>query len=286
MRVELDVHRPLLLAPGQGETVTDRRERTLRILAELDQLIVTWFRYAPGEKGPEPHIHRRHTDAFYVLEGELELALGPDLQAVTAEPGTFAAAPPNVVHTFRNASDATAIFLNVHAPSMAFGDLIRGRDEKGFDQFEPPADGGRPFGDAVLSRPGEGERLASRTTALVKAGLDDCDGQLSVFETTLPADGSGPPLHLHRRTAEAFLVLDGTVEFTAGKERALLDPGSSAFAPPGLGHTFANDGETEARCLTIAAPGGVEAFIREAVQADPAELAVLGPRHDTFLIGG
>ena len=78
--MELDVHRPLLLAPGEGETVTDRPERTLRILAEVEKLIVTWFRYEPGEVGPDPHIHRRHTDAFYLLEGELEFTLGPDLE--------------------------------------------------------------------------------------------------------------------------------------------------------------------------------------------------------------
>ena len=107
--MELDVHRPLLLAPGEGETVTDRPERTLRILAEVEQLIVTWFRYEPGEVGPDPHIHRRHTDAFYLLEGELEFTLGPDLRTIAAGPGTFAAAPPGVVHTFRNASDSTAM---------------------------------------------------------------------------------------------------------------------------------------------------------------------------------
>src|SRR6266566_6917372 len=112
MRVELDVHRPLLLVPGEGETVTDRPERTLRILAELDDLIVTWFRYEPGQKGPDPHVHRLHTDAFYVLEGELEFTLGPELQTITGPAGTLAAAPPNVVHSFRNASDATALFLN------------------------------------------------------------------------------------------------------------------------------------------------------------------------------
>jgi quercetin dioxygenase-like cupin family protein len=282
MRVELDVHRPLLLAPGEGETVTDRPERTLRILGELDQLIATWFRYEPGEIGPDPHIHRRHTDAFYVLEGELELTLGPDHQTVGAEPGTFAAAPPNVVHTFRNASDATAIFLNIHAPSTGFGDLLRGRGEH-FDQFEPPADGGRPFADAVLSRPGEGERLEGHSTTLVKAGVPDCDGQLSAFETFLPAGHPGPPLHLHRETAEAFLVLDGAIEFTAGDERALLETGAFALVPPGLAHTFANQGEADAHCLTIAGPGGVEAFIREATLADPGELAALGPPHDTFL---
>src|ERR671937_1218009 len=150
MGMQLDEHRPLLLAPGEGETVTDRAERTLRILAELDDLIVTWFRYEPGEKGPDPHIHKHHTDAFYVLEGSIEVSLGPELTTVEAVPGTMAAAPPNVVHTFRNASDATAIFLNFHVPSMGFGDHIRGRGE-GFDQHDPPADRGRPFTDAVVS---------------------------------------------------------------------------------------------------------------------------------------
>src|SRR6478672_13199513 len=126
MGVELDVSHALLLRPGDGETVTDRPERTLRILAELEPLIVTWFRYEPGEKGPDPHVHHHHTDAFYVLQGEVELSLGPDQQTVRATPGAFAAAPPDVVHTFRNASDATAVFLNIHAPSSGFGDVLRG----------------------------------------------------------------------------------------------------------------------------------------------------------------
>ncbi len=273
------------LAPGEGEIVTDRPAKTLRILAELDQLIVTWFRYAPGEVGPEAHIHRLHTDGFYVLEGELELTLGPDRKTVTALPGTLAAAPPNVVHTFRNASEATAIFLNVHAPSLGFGDHIRGRG-KDFDQFEPPDDGGRPLDDAVLSRPGEGVRIEGRSTTIVKAGGNDCDGQLSVYETVLPVGNTGPPLHLHRRTAETFFVLDGTFEFTLGEERAVLEPGFFALVPPGLTHTFANDGETEARCLTVAGPAGVEEFIREALPANPADLTALGARHDTVLQGG
>src|SRR5919201_1642630 len=127
MRVELDVHRPALLAPGEGETVTDRPERMLRILADRDELTVTWFRYVPGEKGPDPHVHRRHTDAFYVLEGELEIGLGSDLRRVSGQAGTLAAAPSNLVHTFRNASDSTTVFVNVHAPSMGFGEMLRAR---------------------------------------------------------------------------------------------------------------------------------------------------------------
>jgi quercetin dioxygenase-like cupin family protein len=287
--VELDVHRPLLLAPGEGETITDRPARTLRILVDRDELIVTWFRYVPGEKGPDPHVHRRHTDAFYVLEGELEFGLGPDVQPVRGQAGTFAAAPSNVVHTFRNASDSTTVFLNVHAPSTGFGEMLRarrdGRDEDAerFDQFDPPADGGRLFADALVSGPAQGEWIENRSRILVKAGARDGDGQLSVFETVLPGGYSGPPLHLHRQTAEAFLVLEGTVVFTVGETEAELETGAFALAPPHLLHTFFNPEEAEARCLTIAAPGGVEGFIREAAHADPAELAALGARHDTFL---
>jgi mannose-6-phosphate isomerase-like protein (cupin superfamily) len=124
MGMELDVHRPLLLAPGEGEIVTDRPERTLRILAELEQVIVTWFRYEPGEKGPEPHVHRQHTDAFYVLEGEVEFHTddGPR----RAGHGSFFAAPRGTVHGFRNPGPAPLRVLNIHAPEGGFVGRVRG----------------------------------------------------------------------------------------------------------------------------------------------------------------
>src|SRR3954467_2443932 len=164
MGMKLDDQRPLLVPPGEGEVVTDRPERTIRILGELDELILSWFRYEPGEKGPDAHVHHEHTDAFYVLEGEVELSLGPELQTVTARPGMLAAAPPDVVHTFRNTSDATAIFLNLHAPSLGFGDVLRGRGEGDFDQHDPPPDAGRPFSDAVFSSPDDAETLESEVS--------------------------------------------------------------------------------------------------------------------------
>src|SRR5205823_13980736 len=150
--------------PGGGEALFDEARRTLRIRVARDELTLTWFRYAPGEEGPDPHVHRRHTDAFFVLEGELELGLGPGAaEVVRGTAGTFVAAPPEVVHTFRNASGAEAIFLNFHAPSMGFADMLRARrdgqeeDAERFDQSEPPPDGGRPVGEAVVSRAEGGE---------------------------------------------------------------------------------------------------------------------------------
>jgi quercetin dioxygenase-like cupin family protein len=250
MCVELDVHRPLLLAPGEGEPVTDRPERTLRILAELEQVIVTWFRYEPGEKGPDPHVHRLHTDAFYVLEGEVEFKLGPELETATGQPGTLAAAPPNVVHTFRNASDATAIFLNFHAPSMGFGDHIRGRSNA-FDQFEPPADGG--LDEAVLSGPAEGERIEHDTsTLLIKSDLE----QLAVLELTFLPEFEGVDPHVHDDHVDAFFVLEGEAEFHTGDGPRRAGSGSFFAAPRGTVHGFRNPGSVPLRVLNLHAPEG------------------------------
>jgi mannose-6-phosphate isomerase-like protein (cupin superfamily) len=250
MGVELDVH-PLLLAPGEGETTTDRPERTLRILCDFEQLIVSWFRYEPGEEGPEPHIHRQHSDAFYVLEGEIDFGLGPDVTRLGGGPGTLAAAPPNVVHTFRNSSAATAIFLNIHAPSMGFGDVLRGRGREHFDQFDPPEDGGRPFGDAIFQRAAEGERVEHETTShLIKAELPE----LSLFEMTFAPEFEGVDPHTHDDLVDAFLVLDGQVDFVVGDKVRRAGLGSFLAAPPGTRHGFSNPGPEPLRVLNLHAP--------------------------------
>src|ERR671933_2168845 len=215
MGMELDVTQPLLLAPGEGETTTDRPERTIRILCDFAQIIVSEFRYEPGEKGPDPHVHRHHTDAFYVLEGEVDFGLGPEAIRVKGGPGTFVAAPPNVVHTFKNSSDDTALLLNIHAPSMGFGDVLRGRGREHFDQFDPPEDGGRPFDDAILQPGGEGEHVGRDTTShLIKAELEE----LSVFEMTFSPEFEGVDPHTHDDLVDAFLVLEGEGEFVVGDE--------------------------------------------------------------------
>jgi quercetin dioxygenase-like cupin family protein len=292
VRVELDVHRPFLLRAGEGETIIDRPERTIRILTDVEQLTLSWFRYEPGEEGPDPHVHRRHTDAFYLLEGELEFGLGPDVQRLTRGAGTLAAAPPNVVHTFSNTSGSTATFLNIHAPSMGFGEMLRARrdgreeDAQRFDQFEPPQDGGRPYVDAILSGPGQGERIESRSSLLVKAGARDGDGHLTLLEADLPPRYPGPPLHLHRQTVETFFVVSGAMSLRAGETDAQLHAGDFVAVPPGLPHTFSNPTGQACRCAVVAAPGGVEEFLREAADADPAEFPALGARHDTFFAEG
>jgi len=122
-----------------GEAITDRPGRRVTLLADTEELALTDFEYGPGELGASPHVHREHSDAFLVLEGELEITFesGP----LRASAGTLVLIPQGVVHSFANTSDAAVRFLNVHAPSCGFGEYLRGRNP-GFDQHDPPPDGG------------------------------------------------------------------------------------------------------------------------------------------------
>jgi quercetin dioxygenase-like cupin family protein len=258
--VELEAVGAVLVRPGEGETIFDQPERTIRILADRDELALTWFRYEPGQEGPEPHVHRRHTDAFYVLEGELELGLGPEVAQRTGAAGTLAAAPPNVVHTFRNGSDATVVFLNVHAPSMGFAEMLRaardGRQEKAedFDQFEPPADGGRPLSDAVLRGPGEGEPITiGESSAVLKAEGSDVDGFFSLAEITLTPGFRGPALQRNHALVDSFYVLEGTLSLQLDEEQ--VEAGPATFGLVWRGNaTFANRSAEVVRVLNLIAP--------------------------------
>jgi quercetin dioxygenase-like cupin family protein len=165
----------------------------------------------------------------------------------------FAAAPPNVVHTFRNTSDATMTFLNFHVPSMGFGNVIRGGGEKGFDQYEPPADGGRPFEDAVLTSPADAETLehGSSTHRIL------CDlPQLTAIDMTFQPEFEGVDPHTHPDHVDAFWVLEGQVEFRVGDEPRVAGPRSFVAAPPNSVHGFRNADDEPIRMLNLHAPPG------------------------------
>jgi quercetin dioxygenase-like cupin family protein len=240
--------RPIVLGPGEGEAVTDRAERTIRILCAHELLDLTWTRYEPGERGPDPHVHHRHVDAFYVLEGELVFGLGPDVEEVRAPAGTFVAAPPNLVHTFGNESAGRAYFLNLHAPSTGFADSLRGRGS--FDSHDPPADGGRPFSDGVVLPAGEGELLESEERSLwIKAELTE----LSVLELDV-VPGWTVAAHHHDDHLDSFFVLDGEVELLGSAAPVAVSAGMLMAAPPGAVHGIRNAGTRRARLLNVHAP--------------------------------
>src|SRR3954449_13057265 len=67
-----------VIPPGGGEVIGDSLERRVEILSDDDTVHATWSRFGPGRAGADLHIHRRHTDLFYVLDGELTIRLGTE----------------------------------------------------------------------------------------------------------------------------------------------------------------------------------------------------------------
>ena len=99
---------PIALLPREGELVGASTVKSAR-----PELSLLEFEVKPGG-GVQPHIHKRHSDSFYVLEGEVEFHVGGEI--VRGAPGAYVLAPPGVVHFFRNVSDEPARMLNLHTP--------------------------------------------------------------------------------------------------------------------------------------------------------------------------
>ena len=63
---------PVALRPGEGEVVGSSV-----IKADRPELSLFEFEIAPGG-GAALHLHKGHSDSFYVLEGELEFRIGEE----------------------------------------------------------------------------------------------------------------------------------------------------------------------------------------------------------------
>jgi quercetin dioxygenase-like cupin family protein len=110
----------IVVEPGGGESLSSGTSER-RVKVDIEGLHVTEYSVRAAPMG-DLHTHQRHTDAFYVLEGELEVATGED-RTIRLGPGGFAAAPPGAIHAF--AVPDRARFLNIHAPGMSFAAYLR-----------------------------------------------------------------------------------------------------------------------------------------------------------------
>jgi mannose-6-phosphate isomerase-like protein (cupin superfamily) len=220
-----------LLGPDEGDVIVDRQERTALIKVAREELTLTWFRYVEGQKGPPPHVHREHSDGFYVIEGRMTFELGHG-EVVHGDPGTLVLVPPNVVHTFRNEGPATGRFLNLHAPSCGFHDYLRARRDGGetdwFDQWEPPADGGRPASDA-----------------LVGVGRVSRDG-ITLAEQDIDRE-ERPAASTSKSTT--YWVIDGSLTFMTDDVELEARAGSCVVVPSGAAHSVAGP----ARAVVVSA---------------------------------
>lgn len=252
-----------VVSVADGETISERAARNVVLLADRPDLSMTWSRYAAGEQGPDLHVHHEHTDAFYVLEGEMTFRLGPAGDRLAVGAGGFVAVPPNIAHGFANESGAEARFLNLHAPDAGFAAYMRAAargEELAFDSFDVPEGGGLPASRAIVSAPGEGELLAGETrTALMKVALPE----ISLAEWVIPGDFEGPAVHEHDDQVDAFYVLEGELEVTVDDTAYVAGPETLACIPRHVRHTFGHPAGRPARFLNIHAPdAGFAEFLR------------------------
>ena len=77
-----------------------------------------------------------------------------------------------------------------------------------------------------------------------------------LFDETPP--GAGPPMHVHSREDEMFLVVEGTVSFFANDEWTDVKPGGVVFMPRGTPHTYRNRTKTPTKQWILANPSGFE----------------------------
>ena len=116
-----------MFAPTSAvEKILRSEKREISILVATEGVTITHARYSAGEQVAGPHVHHEHTDAFYVLEGELTFEIGCEGKTITVSSGGFVAAPPEVAHSLRNDSDRPASWLTIHAPDGGFAAFMRG----------------------------------------------------------------------------------------------------------------------------------------------------------------
>ncbi len=117
-------------------------------------------------------------------------------------------------------------------------------------------------------------------------------GQWLLLEYLAPPRCPGPPSHRHKMTTEVFYILDGTLTVSVDKQVVHLAPGSCAYLPPGITHTFANESDAPTRFLLISSPAGLEQYYAELDQlrsdepgwppGDSGEMISLMEKYDTF----
>ncbi len=243
---------PVLVRPGGGEVVGDSPDRRVEILSDDETLNATWSRFGPHREGADLHVHREHTDLFYVLAGELTVRLGLDDDPVVVPAGTLARVPPLVVHGFRNGSDAEMRYLNLHAPGRRFADYLRAaRDGRSFsyDQHPPPPDGGRPVTEAAIGGSLVTDERDGRRVAL----LADVE-EIAVAENWIERGSPSPPLHVPDDHVESFYVLEGELTLVAAGRELRAEAGTWVQVPPGVPHTLASPANGDVRFLEIHTP--------------------------------
>lgn len=113
----MESNHPVVRGPGEGTVYSTLGvEVIFKVISGDTGGRYAFYEYlAPaGFAGPPPHTHAGFDEAWYVLEGTLQMRVGDE--RVAAPAGTFLHVPGATVHAFANPGQAPARFLGLLIP--------------------------------------------------------------------------------------------------------------------------------------------------------------------------
>lgn len=237
----------------------------------------------PGYANP-PHCHGREDEVFYVVDGEIELSVGPERVRLRA--GELAFAPRGVPHQLHHRGEGPARLIVLLTPGTLEGAFV----EASRDIENPEALGAAfaRYGNVILEtfdpdfvhpqvprdeapaayvrRDADSPRvwMAGSTYTVLLPGEAAGDRLAVVRFDVPPGGGPGiPGAHVHTRDDEALFVLDGEVTVIGEGLQAVAGPGDVAWLPRGEAHAFRNETDRPAQVLAVVNPGGFDRLVRE-----------------------
>lgn len=208
----------------------------------------------------QPHLHS-FEESFYILEGNLIVQI--DEQAYQLGAGHYGLISTGVKHAIRNAGNAPARWLEMHAPQPRPMDY--GRDTF-FVGGEASAEGKAPengtsqlgrFDEAELPLPGgpsQMEGFNPTTGVAIKMFVDRSFGAVhqSLF---LIQYMPGAKIDPHDHTfEESYYIVSGRVKATADGKAYDLGAGDVIWTGVGCIHSFENVGSEPVRWIETQAP--------------------------------
>ncbi len=132
----------IFVGPGDGKDLTNPIGGAMVVKVRDGHTAGTYSVHdntiPPGSPGPRPHLHRRHEEAFYVLEGELHVRVGA--REIVAPAGSFVVVPRGVVHRPSNPQTSPTRVLLVFSPGGMGGFFEEAAQERVPLAGPPPTD--------------------------------------------------------------------------------------------------------------------------------------------------
>jgi quercetin dioxygenase-like cupin family protein len=123
---------PFVREPAAGRTLNVLGVTHIykAMAADTAGAISIWEDIVPPGAGAPPHVHAREDEAFYVLNGEIQVEIEGDAPRRVG-PGGFFYGPRHRRHGYRNVADQPARMLVLCTPSVGLDQMFAELDAAG-----------------------------------------------------------------------------------------------------------------------------------------------------------